>query len=279
MTATRAFPLYAGEGAVPPYRLFECRYRDGHGTALMERCAAITADDAMAYFHAPSPRGLDIHPADASVFEVAPIPAPVATKAHAMTDRDDYENDGLTIGADTLGYRDEAGNLIWLDGDAGKHAAPAGDRRAIGSAQELAQLYLKLVLAHQGWTLGDLARRSGVPSTTIMTIAAEEAWFEPPKYEVMAAIARASGVPVPATLIAALPPAVPAMEGITYQPSAEDLQRLDLEKRIAAAAFELNMLFGEAGRHFLPLDVSLDQAADDPTSGWEIRIVAEKVLA
>lgn len=93
------------------------------------------------------------------------------------------------------------------DATGGQHGLPAGHPGTAASPQELAlnplQQLIQERLRERGWSYGDVARRGGLPRSTVSTLAATRNLTRPPRPATIDALAKGLDVPVSAVRAAA----------------------------------------------------------------------------
>lgn len=93
------------------------------------------------------------------------------------------------------------------DATGGQHGLPEGHPGTPASPQELAlnplQQLIQERLRERGWSYGDVARRGGLPRSTVSTLAATRNLTRPPRPATIDALAKGLDVPVSAVRAAA----------------------------------------------------------------------------
>ncbi len=134
---------------------------------------------------------------------------------------------------------------------------PAAAELGINPLQRLIQERLR----DQGWSYGDIARRGGLPRSTVYTLATTRNLTRPPRPATIDALAKGLDVPVSAVRSAAA-----ESTGLHYydEVPAEREQSGDREKELLIAS--IDELTPEDRRHVAALVESLrKRAAPDPT--------------
>jgi transcriptional regulator with XRE-family HTH domain len=131
---------------------------------------------------------------------------------------------------------------------------PAGPDAAAASAYQVVNPLQRLIrqrLSECGWSYGEVARRGGLPRSTVYTLATTRNLVRPPRPATIDALARGLDVPVSAVRAAAA-----ASTGLHYYEEAEAGQeRTDPERDLLIAS--IDELSAEDRRHVAALVQSL----------------------
>jgi transcriptional regulator with XRE-family HTH domain len=90
-----------------------------------------------------------------------------------------------------------------LPGDAAAEAGPAGTGAAPGQAVNPLQRLIAGRLRERGWSYGEVARRGGLPRSTVYTLATTRNLVRPPRPATIDGLAKGLEVPVSAVRAAA----------------------------------------------------------------------------
>jgi transcriptional regulator with XRE-family HTH domain len=135
------------------------------------------------------------------------------------------------------------------------HTGAAAVEHALNPLQQLIQQRMR----ERGWSYGEVARRGGVPRSTVSTLAATRNLARPPRPATIGALAKGLDLPVSAVRAAAA-----ESTGLHYydQPPAGHRNRGDRERELLIAS--IDELTAEDRRHVAALVESLrNRAARD----------------
>ena len=152
---------------------------------------------------------------------------------------------------------------VHVTGD--EHDSPAEQpRTAAAPEQDInpLQLLIRQRLAERGWSYGEVARRGGLPRSTVYTLATTRNLARPPRPATIDALAKGLDVPVAAVRAAAA-----ESTGLHYyaQAPADREDPADRERELLIAS--IDELTPEDRRHVAALVESLRNRTDSPGEG------------
>jgi transcriptional regulator with XRE-family HTH domain len=139
---------------------------------------------------------------------------------------------------------------------------PAGAARAPDHLMNPLQRLIRQRLHERGWSYGEVARRGGLPRSTVYTLASTRNLVRPPRPATIDALARGLDMPVSAVRAAAA-----ESSGLHYydQPQASHGDADDNERELLIAS--IDELTPEDRRHVAALVQSLRNRSSAPPSG------------
>ena len=143
----------------------------------------------------------------------------------------------------------------------GQSADAAGTDRAAGPLQRLIQQRLQ----QQNWSYGDVARRGGLPRSTVYTLATTRNLVRPPRPATIDALAR--GLDVPVSLVRSAAAESTGLHYYDEAPSGHGQGQPGYQERDLLIA-SIDELSSEDRRHVAALVESLrKKASEEPSDG------------